>query len=129
MTMTYDGTMVMPSKFVVVEQNEMTYLEGGAVSTYKGSAKQASAFCAGLMTAWWSLATGYGYTAATTAATAVGLPVSAIAGVGTAYCSYVASQYTGAYNACQKKTIGNKNPTTYVDTYTFLSIVTGVEVR
>lgn len=29
MTMTYDGTMVMPSKFVVVEQNEMEYIDGG----------------------------------------------------------------------------------------------------
>ena len=30
MEMTYDGTLVMPSSYVVMEENEMMYLEGGA---------------------------------------------------------------------------------------------------
>jgi len=30
MTMTYDGTMVMPKNFVVVTEDEMTYVDGGA---------------------------------------------------------------------------------------------------
>ena len=30
MEMCYDGALVMPSKFVVVDQNEMEYVEGGA---------------------------------------------------------------------------------------------------
>lgn len=30
MTMTYDGTMVMPKNFAVVTEDEMTYVDGGA---------------------------------------------------------------------------------------------------
>ncbi len=31
MTMTYDGTMVMPKNFAVVTEDEMTYVDGGGV--------------------------------------------------------------------------------------------------
>ena len=29
MTMTYDGTMVMPKNYAVVTEDEMTYVDGG----------------------------------------------------------------------------------------------------
>ncbi|MBP8689680.1 hypothetical protein KBH77_05010 [Patescibacteria group bacterium] len=33
MTMTYDGTMVMPKNFAVVTEDEMTYVDGGGVES------------------------------------------------------------------------------------------------
>ena len=33
MTMTYDGTMVMPKNYAVVTEDEMTYVEGGGTLT------------------------------------------------------------------------------------------------
>ena len=35
MTMTYDGTMVMPKNFAVVTEDEMTYVDGGICSKNK----------------------------------------------------------------------------------------------
>ena len=98
MDMCYDGTLVMPSNCVVMDEEEMTYVEGG------------------------------GTTALLTIASA-GLLAPAGA-AGTAYCSYVATQYTAAYNKCQLKTVGGKNPRTSVHTITTLfgTIITGVSV-
>ena len=36
MDMCYDGTLVMPSSYAVMEEDEMCYVEGGGWSTYKG---------------------------------------------------------------------------------------------
>ena len=36
MEMTYDGALVMPSSFVAMDQDEMTYVEGGVTKVYKG---------------------------------------------------------------------------------------------
>ena len=33
MVMAYDGALVMPSSYAVMEQEEMTYVEGGAEKT------------------------------------------------------------------------------------------------
>jgi len=44
MTMTYDGTMVMPKNFAVVTEDEMTYVDGGYYRTathYFSSAEDA----------------------------------------------------------------------------------------
>ena len=32
MSMSYDGAMVLPSSYVVVDQDEMTYVEGGSLT-------------------------------------------------------------------------------------------------
>ena len=36
MEMCYDGALVMPSSYAVMNEEEMTYVEGGGWSTYKG---------------------------------------------------------------------------------------------
>lgn len=38
MEMCYDGTLVMPSNFVVVSDEEMTYVEGGSTAVVYGTA-------------------------------------------------------------------------------------------
>ena len=40
MEMTYDGALVMPSSYAVMQEDEMTYVEGGGSATVKGTAKQ-----------------------------------------------------------------------------------------
>ena len=37
MEMCYDGTLVMPSSYAVMSEDEMTYVEGGGWTTYKGN--------------------------------------------------------------------------------------------
>lgn len=129
MDMCYEGTLVMPSNCVVMDEEEMTYVEGGGVNTYTGTAKNASIFCQSQMAAWWLLAAGWGGKTALLAIASAGLLAPAGA-AGTAYCSYVATQYTAAYNKCQLKTVGGKNPRTSVHTITTLfgTIITGVSV-
>ena len=45
MTMTYDGTMVMPKNFAVVTEDEMTYVEGGGTLKYSVSFRFTDALC------------------------------------------------------------------------------------
>lgn len=37
MEMTYDGTLVMPSNYAVMDEEEMTYFEGGSLATLKSN--------------------------------------------------------------------------------------------
>ncbi|MDO5294853.1 MAG: hypothetical protein Q4F05_19130 [bacterium] len=37
MEMTYDGALIMPSSFVAIEKDEMTYVEGGTTKVYSGA--------------------------------------------------------------------------------------------
>ncbi len=39
MTMTYDGTMVMPKNFAVVTEDEMTYVDGGDAANFANNLK------------------------------------------------------------------------------------------
>jgi len=41
MTMTYDGTMVMPKNYAVVTEDEMTYVDGGVYSSANMTLKAA----------------------------------------------------------------------------------------
>ena len=45
MTMTYDGTMVMPKNYAVVTEDEMTYVEGGGTLKYSVSFRFTDALC------------------------------------------------------------------------------------
>ena len=58
MVMTYDGALVMPSSYAVMEQEEMTYVEGGGTFTLKMNkaavkyiAQTAGALCLASVTA------------------------------------------------------------------------------
>lgn len=49
MEMCYDGALVMPSSYAVMNEDEMTYVDGGINKTYTGS--QGWAVAAALMSA------------------------------------------------------------------------------
>lgn len=124
MEMTYGGALVMPRSYAMMDEEEMMYLEGGAVLT--GTAKKLKNDAAFLMATWWSLAGGYTYASAVAAATTIAIPVSCIVATGAAYCAYVATQYTAAYNYFYTKSQTSK--TKYkMTTITFLCAITGVE--
>ena len=97
MDMCYDGTLVMPSSYALMDEEEMMYVEGGGTETYTGTAKKLKGTAASLLAAWTSLATGYTTTSAVAAATGAGIPIAAISGLGTAYCWFAANEYRGAY--------------------------------
>lgn len=76
MEMCYDGNLVMPSKFVAVNEEEMTYVEGGTYySGKKGWAAAAALTAAGA----YMSKTGVGITGAA-AAGVVGGPIGWIVG-------------------------------------------------
>jgi hypothetical protein len=77
------------------------------------------------MVAWGALAGGFSVVAATTAATIVGLPGSVLAGIGAAYCLYVANECRQAYNYYSTK---SQTATTkyYMKTISLLGFVTGI---
>lgn len=126
MEMTYDGTLVMPSNFVVMNDTEMTYLEGGKVVTVTGQASKLKNIAAGFMTAWASLTGGYTYSAAAAVASGVGVAVGVIAGIGASYCAFAANEYRAAFNYFSTRT-GNTN-IYKMNTISFVGIITGVEV-
>lgn len=49
MEMCYDGVLVMPSNYVAMDEEEMTYVEGGGTTTYKMTAYQAMKYCEGMV--------------------------------------------------------------------------------
>lgn len=50
MELCYDGALVMPSNYVVMSEEEMTYVEGGGKITVKGSASTAKKLARGGVT-------------------------------------------------------------------------------
>ncbi len=98
MDMCYDGTLVLPSSYAVMEEEEMSYLEGGAVSTSYMTAKKASSYLAGKAS--YYAACGL---AGTGGAIATSPSVLGALGFGSyATMSYaMANNYTSAYNAAQ----------------------------
>lgn len=118
--------LVMPSNYIDIDRNEMEYVDGGATTTQTGTAKYLKTLAGGLMASWTSLAGGYGYGAAVSVATVAGLPVSAIAGVGAAYCLFAANLYREAYNYFSLKS-QTSNTLYKLTTITFLGVVTGVD--
>jgi len=126
MMMCYDGACVMPSNYVLMNEDEMTYVEGGRVDTVSGTAKYLKGVASGFMAAWASLTGGYTYAAAAAAASGVGVGVSVIAGIGAAYCGFAANEYRGAYNYFSTKS--QKSTKKYkMSTISFVGIITGVD--
>lgn len=96
--MTYTGAMVLPQNAVVLQKEEMRYLEGGKKVTRTQKASSLIKYTGKMMAAWASLAGGYTYSAAAAAASGIGVGVSAICGLGAGYCALVANEYRAAYN-------------------------------
>ena len=87
--MTYTGAMVLPQNAVVLQEEEMRYLEGGKKVTRTQKASSLIKYTGKMMAAWASLAGGYTYSAAAAAASGIGVGVSAICGLGAGYCALI----------------------------------------
>ncbi|MDT2836718.1 hypothetical protein P7H50_07420 [Enterococcus durans] len=122
MEMTY--ALNMPSSYLDLTEDEMVYLEGGTKTTY-GTAKTLKGSASTQMAAWGALAGGYSYTTAAAAASGVGMTVAWIAGLGTAYCAFVANEFRGAYNYFSGKSQTAKTQY-YLQVVTFVGGITGV---
>lgn len=99
MEMCYDGALVMPSSYAVMDEEEMQYLEGGAVSTSYKTAKNASSYLLGKVSFYATCGI-----AGTAGAVATAATVAGAVGFGSyATMSYaMASKYTSAYNSAQE---------------------------
>ncbi len=125
MEMCYDGALVMPSSYAVMDEDEMMYVEGGATNSIYGTAKYLAKQAAANMVGWISLAGGYTYAAAAAVASAVGVGVGVIAGIGASYCSFAANEFRVAFNYFSEKS--QTSSTKYKMTIISLSgIITGV---
>ena len=57
MEMCYDGALVMPSNYAVMDENEMTYVEGGSLATLKSNLRGISTLVKNYLCKWMSGAT------------------------------------------------------------------------
>lgn len=98
MDMCYDGALVLPSSYAVMNENEMSYTEGGAVSTLYKTAKSASSYLQGKAAYYAACGTVASGGAAATSAT-----VLAALGFGSyaAMSFKMAHNYESAYNSAQ----------------------------
>ena len=54
MEMCYDGTLVMPSSYAVIDEEEMTYVEGGGVFSFDSAIRYIGNLVLGNVI-WWAL--------------------------------------------------------------------------
>lgn len=97
MEMCYDGALVMPSSYAMMNEEEMTYVDGGKVNTVYGYAEDLAAMAGALMASWSSLILGYSYGAAASVASGIGVGVGVLAGLGVGYCTFAANEYRQAF--------------------------------
>lgn len=97
MEMTFDGTLVMPSNFTVMNETEMTYLEGGGQNIFYKTVAKGCTYLSAMAAAFAGTGTGYAGAALAGASTIV---LAVLAGAGSALCYSMASLYTSAYNSC-----------------------------
>ena len=57
MEMCYDGALVMPSSYAVMDSDEMTYVEGGGIATFKSNLRGISTLVQNYLCKWMSGAT------------------------------------------------------------------------
>ena len=100
MDMCYDGTLVMPSSYVLMDEEEMMYVEGGS-KTFVGSSTTL-AYKAGKFATYWNRFA-LGYSVESLVASTCGLAVVAVASlIGSWMCTSIAGMYTeakGFFNA------------------------------
>lgn len=128
MEMTYDGALIMPAHFAVVDEEEMEYLDGGRVVTKYGTAKSLKNLAACYMAWWGLLAAGYGAVSVGAAAssaitTVLGMGIASIAGLGTAAASAAVGKFAGAYNYFSTKSATRNS---YMQIISFCGWITGV---
>jgi hypothetical protein len=106
-------------------EDEMTYVEGGAIHTNVGTAKSLKNTAAVLAGAWAALAVGCIAGAAATAASGAGVGISVILAIGGTYCTFAANKYRLAYNYYSTKS-QTSSKKYYITAITLLGIITGV---
>ncbi len=57
MEMCYDGALVMPSSYAIMDEEEMTYVEGGGIATLKSNLRGISTLVKNYLCRWMSYAT------------------------------------------------------------------------
>ena len=124
--MTYTGAMVLPQNAVRMNTNEMRYVDGGKTIVTKGKASTLASYCGKCMGYFGTLSAGYTYAAAYGAATCVGVGLSVIAGLGAAYCGFLANEYRRAYN---KLSGYEKKTQCKLTEILFCGVTTGVTVK
>ena len=98
MNMCYDGALLMPSSYAMMDEEEMVYLEGGAVSTCYKKASNASSYLSAKAAVYASAGlAGTGCAAATAATIVAALGFGSYAALSYA----MAANYTSAYNSAQ----------------------------
>ena len=128
MEMCYEGALVMPSSYVVMNEDEMTYVEGGGTATVRGTAKNIRS----RLTAVIGLSL-YG----TGACAALGAILGKIAGaiVG----AVLGNAYFGSYRSCASSAhskvediiakYGKNKQCIMTTTYSFAYYCTGIKVK
>lgn len=124
-TRAFGAELVMPMNAIDLGVDEMEYVDGGTFDL-RYSAKNGSIYLAGMAAAWEMLAGGYSFAAAASAAPTAGVG-TLVAGLGGAYCAFVAACYIGAYNSCEDIRLDyGGNTTVRIRVYTIGPVVTGV---
>lgn len=95
--MNYVGTLTLPNNYVLMNEEEIMYLEGGATYDMYKTASAGCTYLSAMAVAFAAEAVGCGAVAAAGAATVI---VGILGGAGAALCGLMASSYTGAYNDC-----------------------------
>lgn len=94
MQMCYDGALVMPSSYAVMDEEEMTYVEGGGTKKYYNKAGTLKNTCDLLKNAWLVQNIAYG---------SVGCGISVGAGIVAAFiCAHNAEMMSKATDLCSK---------------------------
>lgn len=117
--------LVMPNNYVLMNDDEMTYMEGGYTSTSYGTAKNLKLLAQSNMVTWGGLAANYTIAAAVAAGSGVGLAGGAVAGLGAVVFSNNASKYASSFTY-----FSNLSQTStkkyFMKTTSFLGVITGV---
>ena len=128
MEMSYSGALVMPSSYAVMNEEEMTYVEGGGTATVRGKAKDIRSR---LTTVIGASLTGTG------AAAALGALLGNIPGA--VIGAVLGNGYFGAYRNCASsahsqveaiiKKYGQSKQCVMTTTYSFAFYCTGIKVK
>ena len=119
------AALKMPSSYVLMNEEEMMYTEGGYVDTQYGTAKLLKARAREQMLMWSGLATSFTAATAATAASGVGVPVAVLGALSAAYFISAADKFGSAYTyfSCLSQTSSKQYKMQVVS---FAGIITGV---
>lgn len=107
MVMCYDGALVMPSSYAVMNEDEMTYVDGGIKACLKTTASAAERELKANAALYGAIATGSGVGGMVTSITGIGVAAFLVAGGAGVISSQMYSAWKSA-RAIKKKYGGNR---------------------